>query len=148
MRRTHDAIAAISTVILLVIAGRTPAAQNRSEFRDWKPSALADATRVKPRVGCSSLLSQTGYDLSVTSATTIPATTEVPEYCRIVGLIQPEIRFEVNLPTSWNGRLYMFGNGGFAGESTSSAGVCGRPVRRLRRARTRAGGWRATTSMF
>ena len=110
MRPTHDAIAAISTVILLVIAGRTTVAQNRSEFRDWTPSALADATRVKPRVGCSSLLSQTGYDLSITSATTIPATTELPEYCRIVGLIQPEIRFEVNLPTSWNGRLYIATN--------------------------------------
>jgi hypothetical protein len=117
MRRTRWSVAAISTLIVLVIVGRTAVAQNRSEFRDWKPSALADATQVKPRVGCSSLLSLTGYDLSITTATPIPATGDLPEYCRVVGLIQPEIRFEVNLPTSWNGRLYMFGNGGFAGEA-------------------------------
>jgi feruloyl esterase len=116
MRRKRSAVAAISTLVLLVTVGRTTIAQNRSEFRDWKPSALADATQVKPRVGCSSLLSLTGYDLSITTATTIPATADLPEYCRVVGLIQPEIRFEVNLPTSWNGRLYMLGNGGFAGE--------------------------------
>src|SRR5262249_20733686 len=35
---------------------------------------------------------------------------------------QPEIRFEVNLPAVWNGRVYMFGNGGYAGESLEQAG--------------------------
>ena len=38
-------------------------------------------------------------------------------YCRVTGLVQPEVRFEVSLPAAWNGRLYMFGNGGFAGEA-------------------------------
>jgi feruloyl esterase len=33
------------------------------------------------------------------------------------GLIQPEIRFELNLPANWNRRFYMHGNGGFAGET-------------------------------
>ena len=41
----------------------------------------------------------------------------MPEHCRVTGLIQPEIRFEVNLPTKWNRRFYMHGNGGFAGET-------------------------------
>jgi pimeloyl-ACP methyl ester carboxylesterase len=31
--------------------------------------------------------------------------------------VQPEIRIEVSLPSNWNRRLYMFGNGGYAGES-------------------------------
>ncbi len=31
------------------------------------------------------------------------------------GQILPEIRFEVDLPAAWNRRLYMFGNGGYAG---------------------------------
>jgi len=115
MRRIRYAAVALSTLILLVLAGQQTTAQNRSEFRDWKPSVLADAIQLKPRVGCSSL-SQTGYDLSITTATTVSATADLPEHCRVVGLIQPEVRFEVNLPTSWNGRLYMSGNGGFAGE--------------------------------
>ena len=80
MRRMHATVAAITTVILLITVGRTTIAQNRSEFRDWKPSALANATQVKPRVGCASLVSLTGYDLSITTATTIAAAGDVPEY--------------------------------------------------------------------
>jgi hypothetical protein len=97
------------------ISGATASAQN--QFRDWKDSALADNPRAVPKQACAALVSQTGYDFSIVSATVVPAAADVPEYCRLVGLIQPEIRFEVNLPASWNGRLYMFGNGGYAGES-------------------------------
>src|SRR5439155_4809341 len=38
-------------------------------------------------------------------------------FCRVTGVIAPEIQFEVALPSTWNRRLYMRGNGGFAGES-------------------------------
>ena len=48
---------------------------------------------------------------------TVPAADGVPEHCRVSGMIQPEIRFELNLPTKWNRRFYMHGNGGFAGEA-------------------------------
>ena len=42
-------------------------------------------------------------------------------------MFPPEINIEVNLPTAWNGRLYMFGNGGWAGESfAAAAGVWAR----------------------
>jgi feruloyl esterase len=58
----------------------------------------------------------TGHDYSVTSATLVQAAGGVPEYCRVLGVIPPEIRFSVDLPTDWNRRLYMYGNGGFAGE--------------------------------
>ena len=37
-------------------------------------------------------------------------------------LVQPEIRIEVILPTRWNNRLYMFGNGGFAGDNLDAPG--------------------------
>src|SRR5690606_35248135 len=37
-------------------------------------------------------------------------------HCRINGVIEPEVAFEVNLPAAWNGRLYMIGNGGLAGQ--------------------------------
>jgi feruloyl esterase len=32
-------------------------------------------------------------------------------------MLDPEIAFEVNLPEKWNGRFYMIGNGGHAGQS-------------------------------
>jgi feruloyl esterase len=45
----------------------------------------------------------------------------VPDFCRVTGQILPEIRFELSLPAAWNGRFYMFGNGGYAGESLTSS---------------------------
>jgi hypothetical protein len=98
------------------------AAQNNSQFRDWNPSALGDAAVVKPRTPCATLVASTGYEFSIVTATVVPASTDVPEYCRVSGLIQPEIRFEVSLPSVWNGRLYMFGNGGYAGEQLEAGG--------------------------
>jgi len=88
----------------------------QNQFRDWKDTALADNPQLKPKQACAAMVSQTTYDFSIVSASVVPAAADTPEYCRVVGLIQPEIRFEVNLPASWNGRLYMFGNGGYAGE--------------------------------
>jgi len=46
----------------------------------------------------------------------VPEAANVPEHCRVSGVLVPEIAFEVNLPTRWNGRFYMIGNGGHAGE--------------------------------
>ena len=100
----------------------TLAAQNGSQFRDWSDTALADNPRLAPKGACAALVSQTGYDFSILSATLTAATADTPEYCRVVGLIQPEVRFEVDLPASWNGRVYMFGNGGYAGEALDNPG--------------------------
>src|SRR5215471_19345691 len=111
--------------IVIGVAGvgvSTLHAQNSSQFRDWKASALAGGGDAKPAVACASLVSLSGYEFSILSATVIPAASDAPEYCRVSGLIQPEIRFEVNLPVVWNGRLYMFGNGGYAGEALDAAG--------------------------
>lgn len=36
-------------------------------------------------------------------------------FCRVAGVIEDEIRFEVWLPPEWNGRLQSVGNGGLAG---------------------------------
>jgi feruloyl esterase len=109
-------------VIIVGLAGARLAAQNSSQFRDWKASALSGGGDANPAVACASLVSLTGYEFSVLSAIVIPASSDAPEYCRVSGLIQPEIRFEVNLPTPWNGRLYMFGNGGYAGEALDAGG--------------------------
>ena len=35
----------------------------------------------------------------------------------MVGQVLPEVKFEVALPVSWNKRLVMIGNGGYAGEN-------------------------------
>jgi len=53
--------------------------------------------------------------VSITSATLIAATSSVPEHCEVRGIIVPNTRFAVELPTDCNGRFYMVGNGVFAG---------------------------------
>jgi feruloyl esterase len=93
-----------------------------SSFQQWNASVLADAFHVKPVTACGALVSLTDYDFSITSATTVAGTSTYPEHCRVLGQIQPEIRFDVSLPAMWNGRLYMFGNGGYAGESLDGVG--------------------------
>jgi feruloyl esterase len=86
----------------------------------------------KPVIACRQLLSLTGYDLSVISAELTPATPQAPEHWRVFLMAQPEINIEVNLPTSWNGRFYMFGNGGWAGESFDAPGRVANHARALR----------------
>jgi hypothetical protein len=88
------------------------------QFRDW----TVPAPTGKPAMACAELRSLTNYDLYVIGANVIPASATAPEHCRVSLMVAPEINIEVNLPTAWNGRLYMFGNGGWAGESFDAAG--------------------------
>jgi feruloyl esterase len=52
----------------------------------------------------------------------------VPEYCRVEGFVTTgdaktgfgQVRFAVNLPSAWNGRFVMIGDGGFDGAVSSS----------------------------
>jgi len=111
----------IVTALWVALSGATVVAQNGSQFKDWKASLL-DAKPIEPHASCASLLALSGFELSVTTASIVPASAEAPEFCRVSGQIQPEIRFEVNLPSAWNGRLYMFGNGGYAGEPLDAPG--------------------------
>jgi feruloyl esterase len=52
-----------------------------------------------------------------------------PEYCKVLGAIAPEdakappIRFQVNLPTQWNGSSVQFGGGGFNGVLITGLGL-------------------------
>jgi feruloyl esterase len=67
---------------------------------------------------------------TLTSTTLKAAAGLVPEYCRVEGFITTgdsregmnTVRFAVNLPTRWNGRFVMLGDGGHDGTvSTSTA---------------------------
>ena len=53
--------------------------------------------------------------LTLDSTTLVAATPDVPEYCLIAGHIDGDISFNVELPTTWNGKIMMEGDGGFAG---------------------------------
>ena len=103
------------------------AAQNGSSFLDASTSAIdyraPQLTVRRPATSCRSLLDLTGHDYAVVSATLVAATSDVPEHCRVFGVIRPEIGFGVHLPTGWNWRFYMQGNGGYAGNAPDAEGT-------------------------
>ena len=93
-------------------------------FSDVK-SALVDYSRsdLKPRQTCEAIGRYKSRDIVDLHAASIPADPAgAPAHCRLTGTLKPEIAFEVSLPDRWNGRFYMIGNGGHAGESLENPG--------------------------
>jgi Tannase and feruloyl esterase len=103
-----------AAAVVCLLAASTAQGQSGAQFKDW--NLPSDEVRLKSKLACADLRSLTGFEFSVVTANTIAANADAPEHCRVSGQILPEVSFEVNLPASWNRRLYMFGNGGFAGE--------------------------------
>lgn len=76
-----------------------------------------------PQQQCAALGNLDMQGLVKISAQPIPAAGNVPAHCRVDGVLEPEITFQVNLPESWNKRFYMVGNGGHAGNNPDSQGA-------------------------
>jgi feruloyl esterase len=92
-------------------------------FADVK-SALVDYSKadISPHKTCDELQKFKSKEIVEIHASAIAAAAGLPAYCRVTGTLSPEIAFEVSLPEKWNGRFYMIGNGGLAGESLQDAG--------------------------
>ena len=56
-----------------------------------------------------------GADVKMEIARMVPAAAGLAEHCDVRGVVWPENRFVVKLPTNWNNRFQMAGNGGWAG---------------------------------
>ena len=76
--------------------------------------SVADRT---PQKMCESLSAFKGEDIVSIEARVVPTSGDTPQHCRVLGIITPEVAFEINLPERWNRRFYMTGNGGFAGQA-------------------------------
>jgi feruloyl esterase len=110
-------VLALGIPVVVLLTGPVQAQNAPQPFKDWKATSLRDPLSAEPHLQCEAVVSMTSYEFSILSATRVPATGLMPQFCRIVGQILPEVRFELSLPAQWNGRLYMFGNGGYAGEA-------------------------------
>jgi hypothetical protein len=117
-RTSVSAVSAIGVVILACAstAGAQPFANARSSQAGYLGGDL------KPAGACEQLVTSGIADVVEIAAATVAADGNTPQHCRIAGVLAPEIAFEVNLPTPWNGRLYMIGNGGHAGEALDNPG--------------------------
>src|SRR5262245_40719451 len=82
-------------------------------------SALVDYTKaeIAPGKSCESLTDYRSEYIAEIHAAPVAAEEGRPAYCKVTGILKPEIAFEVSLPEKWNGRFYMIGNGGHAGEN-------------------------------
>jgi len=77
---------------------------------------------LQPRKTCEDLSKFKSKEIVQIAAAPMPASNTAPAHCRVTGVISPEVAFEVSLPAKWNGRFYMIGNGGHAGEALDDAG--------------------------
>ena len=73
--------------------------------------AAADARQTQ----CRNLVRLTDLSHAVEPGILVSATDALPEHCRVRGVVNRAIRFEVTLPTTWNGRLMFTAVGGGAG---------------------------------
>ncbi len=112
--------AALSIAALSTLAAIPGCAQDFSEVK----TALVDYSKAatKPRKSCQTLGNFKATGIVQIMAEAIPASDAAPAYCRVSGQLSPEIAFEVSLPAKWNGRFYMIGNGGFAGDALDNPG--------------------------
>jgi feruloyl esterase len=82
-----------------------------------------------PAMKCDEIAGKSfGADVKIQSATLVAAKANLPEHCDVRGSIAPEAGFAIKLPTVWNDRFEMVGNGGTAG--TISLGAVDGAVRK------------------
>src|SRR5262245_25177177 len=106
---------AVLAAAILCALGATADAQT---FADAKTSKAGySGGNLAPAGACEKLAELKLPEVVQISARAIAADNAAPAHCRVSGVIDPEVAFEVNLPATWNGRFYMIGNGGHAGEA-------------------------------
>lgn len=104
----------VGAIILVCASASLARAQ---AFADLKRAAVDySKSDLTPAMPCENLSRFTAPDVATVQARMVPDTGDAPVHCRVSGVLKPEIGFEVNLPMQWNGRFYMIGNGGHAGE--------------------------------
>ena len=113
----------LGAVIMLAVTALPGRAQDFSEVK----TAAVDYSKaeMEPRKSCEAIGQFKSKEIVQITAVAAQATGDEPAYCHVTGVLAPEIAFEVSLPAKWNGRFYMIGNGGFAGDALDNPGRVG-----------------------
>ena len=78
--------------------------------------ALALCSPAHAAQDCAALRNLRIVNVNLLSSVDVPASEDLPAYCRVLGYVRPAINFEIRMPASgWNGKFYMAGCGGFCG---------------------------------
>ena len=101
---------------------RTRSAKRRLAAALWLfgmplAAVAAPAAGAGPMAGieCAALAGQTIGGATLASAVVVPASATLAAYCKVNGLIEPKLNFELRLPTAWNHKLHYGGGGGYNG---------------------------------
>jgi feruloyl esterase len=116
-------VATLATFGTAAVLAASSAPVYAQAFADLK-TALVDYSKadLEPSRACAMLGESTSDEIVQIATTMVPAGAATPAHCRVTGLLSPEIAFEVSLPAKWNGRFYMIGNGGHAGDALDNPG--------------------------
>src|SRR5262249_2333439 len=83
----------------------------------WSIITLTASFAFADGAKCAALTGKScGAGVKIDSATWVAGTPNAPEHCDVRGVIAPEAKFAIKLPSDWNNRFYMVGGGGFAGQ--------------------------------
>ncbi|WP_112268856.1 tannase/feruloyl esterase family alpha/beta hydrolase [Lentzea terrae] len=81
--------------------------------------AIAAESTIRPVRSCAELVREFAVPdarTQVTSAAVVPASGTTPEFCNVQGKIEPNVGFQLKLPTqTYRGRYVQYGCGGFCG---------------------------------
>ena len=101
LRRMALIISRMTVVLSILLLGAGHSfAQGSPAWSTWTGGALADSLQLQAKMPCASLVAQTGYEFSITTATFVQMPGSSQQYCRVQGMIQPDIQFEVSLPAT------------------------------------------------
>ncbi len=108
-------IISVGIFFYIITTAMTVKAQS---FADLKTSIVDySKTDNEPVRSCESMSIFKSSGIVQITAVNVSTADNVPAFCRVTGMLDPEIAFEVSLPDRWNGRFYMIGNGAHAGEA-------------------------------
>ncbi len=107
--RTALTRGAASALCTLFIAGAASAHDDERngghDWHGWKHHAGR----------CEALVGKNIGGATLSAADVVYATATAPTYCRVRGLIEPKLNFELRLPRKWNHKLHYGGGGGYNG---------------------------------
>ncbi len=71
------------------------------------------STTIPPRPSCEELVSWKTDGVEISAVEIVSAGDAGPAHCKVSGVADGAIRFELLLPEEWNGKFLMGGGGGF-----------------------------------
>ena len=97
---------------VLLFAATTAVSVDRATCESLQSLSLPETTILS-----ATLVPAGPFTPAVTPITQKPQTFQIPvEACRVIGVVKPQVNFEVWMPASnWNGKFQGVGGGGFAG---------------------------------